>query len=298
MLSKIFLSYVYTWYHYTAAIFSIIGSANLYLVTAANQQQAMLDFSSVTSFYICLIMLQGIASSIASVWNEKLMKVDRSDDTFLVEGDTKEKVQLYWFLNDSLHMYLVGLPFYAASFFYSSQPGAILSTISTNSVFACVGSSIEGIMIGSIIVYYSSILRSFQTSLVILILILISGHWKNIEIYPSFLLVCWSLYLWYRGNALQNSGAHFSQPIYYVNTPGVVTISVAIFLFLLFTFSKLQLGDITSAGIGDRVQEHTDQQRATNGVRQNFVDSWRFPNASTEDLYIVLQILMNELRRY
>ena len=62
-------------------------------------------------------IFQGICSSLASVWIEKMMKVE--DRPKVSEDESKQK--LYWFLSDSFQMYMFGIPIYLFGSFSSSQ---------------------------------------------------------------------------------------------------------------------------------------------------------------------------------
>jgi len=112
---------------------------------------------------ISLIVLQGICSSLASVWVEKMMKVE--DRPKVSEDESKQK--LYWFLSDSFQMYMFGIPIYIVGSFYNSDD----IDIPINLGFCLVGIGvIKGLSLGAIFVYYSSIVRSLVAAVVIVLL--------------------------------------------------------------------------------------------------------------------------------
>jgi drug/metabolite transporter (DMT)-like permease len=61
---------------------------------------------------VVLIIVQGICSSLPSVWIEKMMKVE--DRPKVSEDESKQK--LYWFLSDSFQMYMFGIPIFLVHF--------------------------------------------------------------------------------------------------------------------------------------------------------------------------------------
>jgi drug/metabolite transporter (DMT)-like permease len=61
---------------------------------------------------VVLIIVQGICSSLSSVWIEKMMKVE--DRPKVSEDESKQK--LYWFLSDSFQMYMFGIPIFLVHF--------------------------------------------------------------------------------------------------------------------------------------------------------------------------------------
>ena len=81
---------------------------------------------------ILMIITQGVASSMSSIWIEKMMK---SETRPIVSSDPK-KQKLYWFLADSLQMYMFGIPIYAIS--------AILNPPSDNLPFSVCSSTRRG----------------------------------------------------------------------------------------------------------------------------------------------------------
>ena len=118
------------------------------------------DISAVAIF---LIIFQGICSSLASVWIEKMMKVE--DRPQVSEDESKQK--LYWFLSDSFQMYMFGIPIYIVGSFYNSDN----IDIPINLGFCLVGIGvIQGLSLGAIFVYYSSIVRSLVAAVVIVLL--------------------------------------------------------------------------------------------------------------------------------
>ena len=112
---------------------------------------------------IFLIIFQGICSSLASVWIEKMMKVE--DRPKVSEDESKQK--LYWFLSDSFQMYMFGIPIYLVGSFSSKQ--AIDIPMSLGFALVAVG-VLQGLSLGAVFVYHSSIVRSLVAAMVIVIL--------------------------------------------------------------------------------------------------------------------------------
>ena len=112
---------------------------------------------------IFLIVFQGICSSLASVWIEKMMKVE--DRPKVSEDEDKQK--LYWFLSDSFQMYMFGIPIYLVGSFSSKQ--AIDIPMSLGFALVAVG-VLQGLSLGAVFVYHSSVVRSLVAAIVIVIL--------------------------------------------------------------------------------------------------------------------------------
>ena len=112
---------------------------------------------------IFLIVFQGICSSLASVWIEKMMKV--KDRPKVSEDESKQK--LYWFLSDSFQMYMFGIPIYLLGSFSSKQE--IYIPMSLGFALVVVG-VLQGLSLGAVFVYHSSIVRSLVAAMVIVIL--------------------------------------------------------------------------------------------------------------------------------
>ena len=117
---------------------------------------------------VLMIIVQGVASSLSSIWIEKMMKTE----TRAIVSTEPKTQQLYWFLADSLQMYMFGIPIYAAS--------AILNPHQINVPFsyalALVGvGTIQGLSLGAVFVYYNSVVRSIISAVVIVILAVLHG---------------------------------------------------------------------------------------------------------------------------
>ncbi len=121
---------------------------------------------------ILLIVLQGICSSLSSVWIEKMMKVEERPK--VSEDESRQK--LYWFLSDSFQMYMFGIPIYIfGSFRYTGN-----IDIPKNIGFGLVTIGvIQGLSLGAIFVYYSSVVRSLVAALVIVILAIEHGVYSH-----------------------------------------------------------------------------------------------------------------------
>jgi len=112
---------------------------------------------------LILIVLQGICSSLSSVWIEKMMKVEERP---LVSED-KAKQKLYWFLSDSFQMYMFGIPIYILGSFHHTENIDIPMKLG----FVMVGVGVvQGLSLGAVFVYHSSVVRSLVAAVVIVLL--------------------------------------------------------------------------------------------------------------------------------
>jgi len=165
--------------------FSKIQYMSLILILTGCILLKMTDTSSsISNMGIILIVLQGICSSLSSVWIEKMMK---KEERCLISEDEK-KQKLYWFLNDSFQMYMFGIPVYII--------GNYTTNISTVDVpfhlylLMILISVINGIALGAIFVYYSSVVRSMISAIVIVFLSLHHGQFTlNIILGISLVLL-------------------------------------------------------------------------------------------------------------
>ncbi len=112
---------------------------------------------------IFLIIFQGICSSLASVWIEKMMKIEERPKVSEIE----DKQKLYWFLSDSFQMYMFGIPIYLFCSF--SDRESIDIPISLGFALVAVG-VLQGLSLGAVFVYHSSVVRSLVAAMVIVIL--------------------------------------------------------------------------------------------------------------------------------
>ena len=137
---------------------------------------------------IFLIVFQGICSSLASVWIEKMMKVE--DRPKVSEDESKQK--LYWFLSDSFQMYMFGIPIYLFGSFSSKQDIDIPMSLG----FALVATGVlQGLSLGAVFVYHSSIVRSLVAAIVIVILAVEHGVY-SVEIVSGIALVVLGVIGW------------------------------------------------------------------------------------------------------
>ncbi len=165
--------------------FSKIQYMSLILILTGCILLKMTDTSSsISNMGIILIVLQGICSSLSSVWIEKMMK---KEERCLISEDEK-KQKLYWFLNDSFQMYMFGIPVYII--------GNYTTNISTVDVpfhlylLMILISVINGMALGAIFVYYSSVVRSMISAIVIVFLSLHHGQFTlNIILGISLVLL-------------------------------------------------------------------------------------------------------------
>ena len=137
---------------------------------------------------IFLIIFQGICSSLASVWIEKMMKVE--DRPKVSEDESKQK--LYWFLSDSFQMYMFGIPIYLVGSF--SDREAIDIPMSLGFLLVVIG-VLQGLSLGAVFVYHSSIVRSLVAAIVIVILAVEHGVY-SVEIVSGIALVVLGVIGW------------------------------------------------------------------------------------------------------
>jgi drug/metabolite transporter (DMT)-like permease len=137
---------------------------------------------------IFLIIFQGICSSLASVWIEKMMKVE--DRPKVSEDESKQK--LYWFLSDSFQMYMFGIPIYLVGSFSSKQ--AIDIPMSLGFALVAVG-VLQGLSLGAVFVYHSSVVRSLVAAIEIVILAVEHGVY-SVEIVSGIALVVLGVIGW------------------------------------------------------------------------------------------------------
>ena len=126
----------------------------------------------VSMLAIGLIVLQGICSSLSSVWIEKMMKVEERP----VVSDDASRQKLYWFLSDSFQMYIFGIPIYIVG---SLTENVTQDTIPVSSGLAIVSVGVlQGLSLGAVFVYHSSVVRSLVAAVVIVLLALLHGVWS------------------------------------------------------------------------------------------------------------------------
>jgi drug/metabolite transporter (DMT)-like permease len=135
--------------------------------------------------FVPIIVLMSIISSFSGVWMERMMKRPRK------KSDDEDR--LYYFLNDSLHMYILGIPMYMFNYYYTHQNEHTLGL--TYSGLFCVSNALQGVCIGTLFMWYSSVWRPMQISLVIAILMVIE-HVSSIANWLSIVFILSGLYLW------------------------------------------------------------------------------------------------------
>jgi drug/metabolite transporter (DMT)-like permease len=136
--------------------------------------------------YLHYIVLMCVISAFSGVWVELMMKKDR--------GDLNKSEKLYYYLNDSLHMYVLGLPLYCYSYWNSSGDHQLNIELS---VLICMSHALQGLVIGSMFVYYSAVWRSIQSSFTIVVLLILDSR-LEINSLAGLLFImlgsyCWSL---------------------------------------------------------------------------------------------------------
>ena len=143
---------------------------------------------TVTPLALSLVVLQGICSSLASVWIEKMMKVDERPK--VSEDESKQK--LYWFLSDSFQMYMFGIPIYIFGSFSSSQDIDI--PMSLGFLLVALG-VLQGLSLGAVFVYHSSVVRSLVAAVVIVLLAVEHGVY-SVDVVSGIALVVLGVIGW------------------------------------------------------------------------------------------------------
>ena len=138
---------------------------------------------------LLLVFFQGICSSLSSVWIEKMMKVSERP----VVSPNTSKNKLYWFLADSFQMYLFAVPIY---FFGAYSHSEITNTLPLHAFVTIIGLSVlNGLSLGAVFVYHSSIVRSIVAAVVIVLLAIDHGVF-SIEIVSGISLVLIGVVAW------------------------------------------------------------------------------------------------------
>lgn len=123
---------------------------------------------SAGSTYV-LILFQGICSSLSSVWIEKMMKI--TERPIISENPSNSK--FYWFLFDSFQMYLFAIPIYIVGAYTSHVPKTTLPMELFVMIISL--SILNGMSLGAVFVYHSSIVRSIIAAVVIILLAIDHG---------------------------------------------------------------------------------------------------------------------------
>lgn len=142
----------------------------------------------VSASAIFLIILQGVCSSLASVWIEKMMKVE--DRPKVSEDESMQK--LYWFLSDSFQMYMFGIPIYLLGSFSAEK--SIDIPMSFGILLVVVG-VLQGLALGAVFVYHSSVVRSLVAAVVIVLLAVEHGVY-SVEIVSGIIMVVLGVVGW------------------------------------------------------------------------------------------------------
>lgn len=88
-------------------------------------------------------------------------------------SEDPNRQKLFWFFSDSLQMYIFGIPLYIFGWYTSHTPD---NTIPARVFISIVVISIvQGLSLGAIFVYYSSVVRSMVAAIVIVTLALHRG---------------------------------------------------------------------------------------------------------------------------
>jgi drug/metabolite transporter (DMT)-like permease len=124
---------------------------------------------SAGSTYV-LILFQGICSSLSSVWIEKMMKI--TERPIVSENPSNNK--FYWFLFDSFQMYLFAIPIYIVGAYTAHNTSK--TTLPMELFVMIISLSIlNGMSLGAVFVYHSSIVRSIIAAVVIIVLAIDHG---------------------------------------------------------------------------------------------------------------------------
>ena len=147
------------------------------------------DTIIVSEMGLLLVFFQGICSSLSSVWIEKMMKMDERP----VVSENASKNKLYWFLADSFQMYLFAVPIYVIGTYSHSK---IQNTLPLHAFLIIIGLSVlNGLSLGAVFVYHSSIVRSIVAAVVIVLLAIDHGVF-SIYIISGMTLVLIGVIAW------------------------------------------------------------------------------------------------------
>ena len=145
----------------------------------------------VTPLALFYIVVQGICSSLSSVWIEKMMKTDQRP--IISENETEQK--LYWFLSDSFQMYLFVVPIYLFGSYHSDTPMTLPFGLGA---FLVILGVVQGLSLGAIFVYHSSVVRSLVSAIVIVILAIEHGLF-TVQIVGGIIMVVVGVLGWVYG---------------------------------------------------------------------------------------------------
>ena len=107
-------------------------------------------------------------------------------------SEIKSQQKLYWFLSDSFQMYMFGIPIYVLGSLNHS--GKVTIPEKFGIILVAIG-VIQGLSLGAIFVYYSSIVRSLVAAVVI-VLLAIEHNVYSIEIISGIVLVVLGVIGW------------------------------------------------------------------------------------------------------
>lgn len=159
ILSVVILNKTFTLQQYASVCAVIFGCLLIKFSDAS---------SEISELGVILIVIEGICSSLSSVWIEKMMKL--KDRPKVSDDSTKQK--LYWYLYDSLQMYMFGIPIYIAGSYTQRSASNLPVNLASLIVLLSV---VQGLSLGAIFVYYSSVVRSMVASVVIVLLSIEKG---------------------------------------------------------------------------------------------------------------------------
>ena len=162
--SLLFLNQQYSNMQYMSVVLVLSGCILLKMTDTST-----MSTTSITNDGLRLIVLQGICSSLSSVWIEKMMK---REERPAASEDTK-KQQLYWYLHDSFQMYMFGIPIYIVVN-YTTE----VTTVNIPVHWSClmvVLHAVNGLCVGAMFVYYSSVMQSVAAAVVIVLLAIEHG---------------------------------------------------------------------------------------------------------------------------
>jgi len=142
----------------------------------------------VSVFSVCLIIVQGICSSLSSVWIEKMMKVTDRPHV----SDNIQHQKLYWYLADSVQMYCFGIPIYACAAIMNKNTIVIPDYYA---LLILVVGTVQGLSLGAVFVYHSSVVRSLISAVVIVILAVYQNEY-SLKVVTGIVLVVTGVVCW------------------------------------------------------------------------------------------------------
>ena len=182
LFSTVLLKKSFKWTQYLSLLLVCVGCIFVKMSSHGG------DVTPLAVFYI---IIQGVCSSLSSVWIEKMMKIGQRP----IISDNESEQKLYWFLSDSFQMYMFGVPLYVIGSYYSDTKTTVPFHLC---LFLVMQGVIQGLSLGAIFVYQSSVVRSLVSAIVIVILAIEHGVF-TVHIVGGIIMVLFGVMGWVYG---------------------------------------------------------------------------------------------------